>query len=97
MITSKQRSKLRSIASGIEPITQLGKQGVNQAFIEGLDSAIEKRELIKVTVLENSGKEPKEVGFIIAEELNAEFVCATGRKLVFYRRSKSDKVNHIEI
>lgn len=96
MLTSKQRSALRSIASNIEPITQVGKLGVNDAFLDGLDKALEKRELIKITVLENSGETPKDVGFIIAEKLGAEFVCATGRKLVFYRRSKSDKVNHVE-
>ncbi|MBE7086710.1 MAG: YhbY family RNA-binding protein [Clostridiales bacterium] len=96
MLTSKQRSNLRSYASNIEPITQVGKLGVNESLIESLDKAIEKRELIKVTVLENSGLEPKEAGFEIAELLKAEFVCATGRKLVFYRKSKSDKVTHIE-
>lgn len=96
MINSKQRANLRSIAQNIEPITQLGKGGVNDAFLEGLNKAIEKREIIKVSVLENSGLIPKEVGFIIAEKLKAEFVCATGRKLVFYRRSQSEKVHHIE-
>lgn len=96
MLTSKQRSNLRSLANGIEPITQVGKLGVNDALIESLDKAIEKRELIKITVLENSDLVPKEAGFEIAERLGAEFVCATGRKLVFYRRSLSDKVNHIE-
>lgn len=96
MLTSKQRSKLRSIASGIEPVTQVGKLGVNDALIESLDKAIEKRELIKVTVLENSYLEPKEAGFEIAEKLGAEFVCATGRKLVFYRKSSNPKVEHIE-
>ena len=96
MLNSKQRANLRALAQSIEPVTQLGKGGVNDAFIEGLDEAIEKRELIKVTVLENSGEEPKEIGFVIAEKLGAEFVCATGRKLVFYRRSQNEKVNHIE-
>ena len=95
MLNSKQRANLRALAQGIEPVTQLGKGGVNDAFIEGRDKAIEKRELIKVTVLENSGETPREVGEIIADRLNAEFVCATGRKLVFYRRSENDKVNHI--
>ncbi len=96
MLNSKQRSNLRSLANKIEPITQVGKFGVNDSFIDGLDKALEKRELIKITVLENSGLVPKEVGFVIAEKLGAEFVCATGRKLVFYRRSNSDKVEHIE-
>ena len=96
MLTSKQRSNLRSLAQTVEPVTQIGKGGITPAVIESLDKAIEKRELIKITVLENSGLDAKETGFIIAGELNAEFVCATGRKLVFYRRSESDKVKHIE-
>lgn len=96
MLTSKQRSNLRSLAQKIEPITQIGKLGVNEALIEGLDKAIEKRELIKVTLLENAGLEERETGQIIAQKLGAEFVCATGRKLVFYRKSKNPKVNHIE-
>lgn len=96
MLNSKQRSNLRSLAQNLEAVTQVGKLGINESFIESLDLAIEKKELIKVTVLENSGLVPKEAGFIIAEKLNAEFVCATGRKLVFYRKSSSDKVKHIE-
>ncbi|MBQ8197414.1 MAG: YhbY family RNA-binding protein [Clostridia bacterium] len=96
MLNSKQRSKLRSLAQTIEPVTQVGKLGVNDALIESLNLAIEKRELIKVTVLENSGLVPKDAGFEIANLLGAEFVCATGRKLVFYRRSKNEKINHIE-
>ena len=96
MLTSKERSNLRSLASKIEPITQVGKMGVNDSLIESLDKAIEKREIIKVTVLENSDLVPKEAGFVIAEKLGAEFVCATGRKLVFYRKSKNPKVTHLE-
>ena len=95
MISSKQRSTLRGLAQKIEPITQVGKLGVNDSLIESLDLAIEKRELIKVTVLENSGLIPKEAGILIAQKLGAEFVCATGRKLVFYRRSKNQKIEHI--
>ena len=95
MLTSKERSNLRSIAAKIEPVTQVGKMGVNESLIESLDSCIEKRELIKVTVLENSGLDVKETGFAIAQKLGAEFVCATGRKLVFYRRSHNPKVEHI--
>ncbi len=95
MLTSKQRSNLRSIAQKIEPVTQVGKLGVNDALIDSLDKAIEKREIIKVTVLENSDLLPREAGEQIAKLLNAEFVCATGRKLVFYRRSQNQKVEHL--
>ena len=35
-------------------------------------------------------------GIEIAEKLSAEFVCATGRKLVFYRYSNNSKIEHIK-
>ena len=96
MLTSKQRSYLRGLAQKIEPITQLGKSGITESFIESLDKAIEKRELIKITVLENSGYDVRDAGEQIASQLFCEFVCATGRKLVFYRRSLLPNVEHIE-
>ncbi len=96
MLTSKQRSNLRALASNIKPITQVGKLGVNDTLIKCLSDALEARELIKVTVLENSDLTPKDAGFEMAEKLDAEFVCATGRKLVFYRRSRNKDFKHIE-
>lgn len=96
MLTSKQRAFLRSLAQKIEPITQVGKSGITESFLDNANNAIEKRELIKITVLENSGEDVMSVGEEIARRLPAEFVCATGKKLVFYRRSLSDKVKHIE-
>ena len=97
MLTSKQRAKLRSLAQKIEPVTQVGKQGITEKFLDDVNNAIEKRELIKITVLENSGEDVITAGKEIAARLPAEFVCATGKKLVFYRRSLSDNVKHIEI
>lgn len=96
MLTSKQRAFLRSLAQKIEPVAQFGKQGLTEPFADGLALAIEKRELVKVTVLENSGYEPREAADIIAEALNAELVCVTGRKAVFYKKSYRTDVKHIE-
>ncbi|MBQ9485532.1 MAG: YhbY family RNA-binding protein [Clostridia bacterium] len=97
MLNSKQRARLRSLAQTIEPVTQVGKSGITESFLDNLNNAVEKRELVKITVLENSGEEVKSVGEEIARRLPAEFVCATGKKLVFYRRSSNDKVKHIEL
>ena len=97
MLTSKQRAKLRSLAQNLEPITQVGKSGVTENFLDDVNNAIEKRELVKITVLENSGEDVKQAGEEIARRLPAEFVYATGKKLVFYRRSSNEKVKHIEI
>ncbi|KNF09436.1 RNA-binding, CRM domain-containing protein [Gottschalkia purinilytica] len=91
MITGKQRSYLKSIAHNIEPILQLGKNGVSENFIKQIDDALEAREIIKVNVLNNSLLDVKEVANEIAEEVNAEFVQSIGNKFVLYRESKDSK------
>lgn len=95
-MTTKQRSKLRSLAQTIEPIGQIGKGGISDNMVEGLSSALEARELIKVTVLKNAEDEAKYLADDLAAELNAEVVCTIGHKIVLYRRSLKDGVKHIE-
>lgn len=95
-MTTKQRSKLRSLAQTIEPIGQIGKGGISDNMIAGLSYALEARELIKVTVLKNAEDEAKYLADDLAAELNAEVVCTIGHKIVLYRRSLKDGVKHIE-
>ena len=49
-LTSKQRSHLRGMASTINPIFQIGKASLTPEIISAVDVAIEKRELIKISV-----------------------------------------------
>ena len=95
-MTTKQRSKLRSLAQTIEPIGQIGKGGISDNMVAGLSSALEARELIKVTVRKNAEDEAKYLADDLAAELNAEVVCTIGHKIVLYRRSLKDGVKHIE-
>ena len=90
MFTSKQRSNLRSIAQTIEPIGQIGKGGLTENMLVGLSDALDKRELIKITLLKNSDEEIKCLADEIADKLGGEVVCTIGRKIVIYR--KSDKL-----
>ncbi|MEW9096668.1 MAG: ribosome assembly RNA-binding protein YhbY [Clostridiaceae bacterium] len=87
MITGKQRSYLRSLANTIDPIFQVGKGGIEENFIKQVDSALEAREIIKISVLNNSGLTAREASDMICEELNCEGVQAIGSKLVIYRKS----------
>lgn len=95
-MTTKQRSKLRSLAQTIEPIGQIGKGGISDNMIAGLSSALEARELIKVTVLKNAEDEARYLAEDLAAELGAEVVCTIGHKIVLYRKSNKDGVKHIE-
>ena len=95
MFTSKQRSVLRSMAQTIEPITQIGKGGISENMLTMLSDVLDKRELIKITVLNNSEYTAKEIIEELCEKLGAEPVCVIGHKIVIYRRSKKD-IEHIK-
>ncbi len=96
MFTSKQRSVLRSLAQTVEPIGQIGKGGISDNMIEGLSDALEKRELIKITVLNNSEEEAKELCDELAKRLRAEVVCTIGHKVILYRFSHKEGIRHIK-
>ncbi|WP_291632482.1 ribosome assembly RNA-binding protein YhbY [Clostridium sp.] len=87
MITSKQRSYLRTIANPLQPIFQLGKAGVEENFLKQVADALESREIIKIKVLNNSGLTAREASDIICEAVRAEGVQTIGSKCVLYKRS----------
>ncbi len=96
-ITSKQRSKLRSLASNLSPITQIGKGGITDNLLQTLSDALEAKELIKVSILDNAEDSPRAIAENVAELLGAVCITVIGRKAIFYRFSSRDKFAHLEI
>lgn len=90
MLTSKQRAYLRGLANEVPTIMQIGKGGISDNLIKTVSDALEARELIKLSVLENCSESPKDVLFTLCEALGAEGVAAVGRKIVLYRPSKDN-------
>jgi RNA-binding protein len=91
LLTGKQRSYLKAMANNLDPIFQIGKNGVTENFIKQVDEALEVREIIKIKVLNNSFLDAKEIASELAEKTNAEFVQSIGSKFVLYRESKENK------
>ncbi len=87
MLKGKQRAYLRSIANTLKPITQIGKEGVTEGFLEQLDDMLKAREIVKVSILENAGLDAKETANAICEALRAEFVQAIGFKFTIYKKN----------
>ena len=79
MLTSKQRSKLKSLAANLSPIGQVGKEGIGENMLASFSDCLEKRELIKINILENADGDPKELGRELAEKLSVECVIEIGR------------------
>jgi len=91
MLTSKQRSFLKSLAHELDPALLIGKGGITENVINELDIHLEHRELVKIKLQEGCDYDPKDIANKLAVELRAEFVQAIGRKFVLYRESKDHK------
>ena len=90
-MNSRQRAQLRGMANSLNPLFQVGKGGLNAQFVKQADDALEKRELIKLGVLETAPDSLREVAEAVAEAVGAEVVQVIGRKFVLYRESKEHK------
>lgn len=90
-MTTKQRAFLKGLAMTIEPIYQIGKSSLTPEITEGVNEALEARELIKINVLKNCMDDPTELGRTLAERTHSELVQVIGKKIVLYRESKEKK------
>ncbi|MBQ3513787.1 MAG: ribosome assembly RNA-binding protein YhbY [Lachnospiraceae bacterium] len=90
-MTSKQRAYLKGLAMNIEPIFQIGKSSLTPEVTEAIREAIDKRELIKISVLKNCLDDPKEIANVLAERTRAQVVQVIGKKIVLYKESKDNK------
>lgn len=91
MLTSKQKSYLRSEAHHVQPIFQIGKSGITDAIIKQIEEALEARELIKLSVLQNCEQDKEEIADILAQQDGLEVVQIIGKTIVLYKESKEKK------
>ncbi|MGE6488360.1 ribosome assembly RNA-binding protein YhbY [Paenisporosarcina sp. NPDC076898] len=91
MLTGKQKRFLRSQAHHLSPIFQVGKGGVNEHMLKQIQEALEVRELIKISILQNCEDDKQEVAQALAKGTKAELVQLIGLTVVLYKASKNNK------
>ena len=87
-MTNKQRAYLSGLASKQQPIFQIGKASLTPEIVAAVDEALEKRELVKISVLKNCFDDPKEIAQMLAERTRSAVVRVIGKKIILYRQSK---------
>ncbi len=93
-MTSKERAALRAQANSLEPIIQIGKEGISDNLIAQVDDTLDARELIKIRVhLETAPETPREFADKLAAALGADVIQVIGGVIVIYRKIDKDKVN----
>ena len=89
-MTAKQRARLRAMANTIEPVLQIGKDGITDNLCKQAWDALEARELIKVNVQKNAPDFARVMCVELCERVHAEPVQVIGNRFVIYRQARKD-------
>ena len=95
-MTTKQRAALRSMANTMEPILHIGKDGINDNLVKQAWDALEARELIKATVLQNAPLTAREACDELCERVHAEAVQTIGNRFSIYRQARENSKIRLE-
>ena len=90
-MTGKERAEFRKQANALTAIFQIGKESLSGNMLVGIDNALNKRELIKLTVLESCDEDAKALCDTICRALRAEPIQCIGRKIVIYRQKPEEE------
>ena len=90
-MTTKQRAYLKGLAMNLDPIFQIGKNSMTPEVTKAIQEALDARELIKVSVLQNCMDDPKEIASLVAERTRSQVVQVIGKKIVLYKEGKEEK------
>lgn len=89
-MTGKQRRYLRGLGHHLQPVVQVGKEGLTEGLVQALDAALTQHELIKVRLGDAAGENRHGIGEALADASMAELVQVLGRTLLLYRRREED-------
>ena len=96
-LTSKQRAQLRGLASTLDTIIHIGKDGISDNLLKQANDALEARELIKGKVLENSMLTAREAAEELKVVTRSQVVQVIGNKFVLYRMQHDQTTRKIQL
>jgi len=91
MLTNKQKRFLRSEANQLQPLIQIGKNGLTESVVELIEEALEAKELVKVSILQNCAEDKKDIAEKLEKVQDLHVVQIIGSTIVLYRESLEKK------
>jgi len=91
-LTTKQKQYVKGLAHSLEPVIQLGNNGLTEGVVAEIDNALAHHELIKVKVPSDDREEKALIMDAIAGETKSTKIQTIGHTLVIYRPSDEAKI-----
>ena len=85
-LSGKQRRHLRALGHHLDPVVQLGKQGLTDAILAAVDDALERHELVKVRIGTECPDDRHELAAKLGPAVKGEIPQLLGRTILVYRR-----------
>ncbi|QIL46381.1 ribosome assembly RNA-binding protein YhbY [Vagococcus coleopterorum] len=96
-LRGKQKRFLRSAAHHMQPLCQIGKGGLTDSVLDQIEDTLDRRELIKVSLLQNTDEVAEEVAEVLEREIGCDVVQVIGRILVVFKPSSREKYQKISV
>jgi RNA-binding protein len=84
-LSGRQRRHLRALGHHLDPVVQVGHDGVSEAVVQQTETQLEAHELIKVKVSESSPQQRHEAAVLLAQRTHALVAQVLGRTVLLYR------------
>ncbi|WP_461239473.1 ribosome assembly RNA-binding protein YhbY [Paucilactobacillus sp. N302-9] len=94
-LRGKQKRFLRANAQHLRPMFAVGKNGLTPNWLDQLSGALDKRELIKVNILQNADVDTDEVRDYIETQTDIQVVQIIGRVLVLFKVSQEKELRQL--
>lgn len=95
MITTKERAMLKNLAQNIKPALNVGKESIGENTINEIENYLNKNEIMKIKILQNSSYSSKQLMEEICEKVECDPVLVIGKVIVIYKKSNDKKAKHI--
>ena len=90
VLSGKQRRHLRGLGHSLNPVIQMGKEGISDSFVSAVDQALDDHELIKVKLGQNALVDREDAGKILSERTSSEVAQILGNTILLYRKHPED-------
>jgi len=91
-LNKKQLQHLKALAHDLKPVVLLGSNGLTEAVVAEIDSALNHHELIKVKIPTDDRETKGLIVDAICRETQAIKVQVIGKTLIAYRQSDDKKI-----